>query len=255
MEAIATAEARARAAGRLPGWIFDAVGRPAFWLAVLGSLLGLCGALVLRQGAPPVPPIYSTLPAFQLTDHDGRAFTRAHLEGRVWIANFVFTRCPTVCSALSERMSALQVRLKNTGGDVRLLSLSVDPGHDTPAVLREYAAKFRWQPWKWTWLTGPLGEIERVVVQGFKMALDRNADAPDDILSITHGSKLVLVDRWGRLRGFYDADDADEERLLRDVAVIANLERYKPRTAVALDAAGGPAPPGAPSVTGAPAEP
>ena len=70
-----------------------------------------------------------------------------------------------------------------------------------------------------------------MVVQGFKTALDRPQDAQDDIFSITHGTKLVLVDRWGRLRGFYDANDEDEGRLMRDVTVVANLERYKPRTA------------------------
>ena len=186
--------------------------------------------------------VYAELPDFQLTDQDERPFTKGNMEGRVWIVDFVFTRCPTVCTTLSERMSKLQVRLRNTGGDVRLLSISVDPEHDTPAVLKEYAKKFRWQPWKWTWATGDLTEVERVVVQGFKTALDRPQDAKDDIFSITHGTKMILVDRWGRLRGFYDADDEDEGRLMRDVTVVANLERYRPRTSADKDRPAPPAP-------------
>ncbi len=217
--------------GPLERWITEAVGRPRFWVAVISIILSYVAFLVWRQDVPPVPRVYVELPEFTLTDQDGSSFTKQTMAGRVWITDFVFTRCPTVCNTLSERMSKLQVRLRNTGGDVRLLSISVDPEFDTPAVLKEYAQKFHWQPWKWTWLTGDLAAIEKVVVQGFKMVLDRPENAPDDIFSITHGTKLVLVDRWGRIRGFYDADDEDEKRLLRDVAVVANLERYRPRTA------------------------
>ena len=225
-----TAEDGAKASGPFAAWIHDAVGRPIFWISVIGVLVGLTWIKVLSSDLPPVPPVYADLPAFTLTDQDGREFTKDNMEGRVWIVDFIFTRCPTVCSTLSERMSELQVRLKNTGGDVRLLSVSVDPEHDTPEVLKEYASKFRWQPWKWTWVTGPLGAIDDVVVKGFKIAIDRDEKAPDDIFGITHGSKFVLVDRWSRIRGFYDAEDEDERRLMRDVNILANLERYRPRT-------------------------
>ncbi len=218
--------------GPFERWITDAVGRPRFWFALIAGLLCVTGFLIWKQDLPPVPPVYVELPEFTLTDQDGRPFSKQNMAGRVWIADFMFTRCPTVCSTLTERMSKLQVRLRNTGGDVRLLSITVDPEHDTPEVLKSYAMteRYRWQPWKWTWVTGTLKDIERVVVHGFKMALDRPADAEDDLFSITHGTKLVLVDRWGRLRGFYDANDEDEKRLMRDVAVVANLERYRPRT-------------------------
>ena len=218
--------------GPFERWIIEAVGRPRFWLAFIAGLLCLMTFLIWKQDLPPVPAVFVELPDFSLTDHDGRPFTKENMAGRVWIANFIFTRCPTICSTLTERMSKLQIRQRNTGGDVRLLSITVDPEFDTPAILKAYAMteRYRWQPWKWTWVTGTLKDIERVVVSGFKMALDRPDDAEDDLLSITHGSKLVLVDRWGRLRGFYDADDEDEARLMRDVAVVANLERYGLRT-------------------------
>jgi len=221
-----------RQMGPFEAWITAAVGRPVFWLAVIGSLLSFTAYLVWRQDLPPVPPQYAELPEFELLDQDGRPFTKANMAGRVWITDFMFTRCPTVCSTLTERMSKLQVRLRNTGGDVRLLSITVDPEYDTVDVLKKYAMteRYRWQPWKWTWVTGPLPDIERVVVKGFKMALDRPEGAEDDLFSITHGTKLVLVDRWGWIRGFYDADDEDEQRLMRDVSIVANLERYKLRT-------------------------
>ena len=123
----------------LERWITEAVGRPLFWASVIGVLLGFTAFLIWRQDMPPVPMVYAELPDFQLTDQDERPFGKKNMEGRVWIVDFVFTRCPTVCTTLSERMSKLQVRLRNTGGDVRLLSISVDPEHDTPAVLKEYA--------------------------------------------------------------------------------------------------------------------
>jgi protein SCO1/2 len=210
-----------------------AVGRPLFWVVLVGLLTGVPLALQVAQDQPAIPGIFAKLPEFELVDQDGKAFDLARMTGRIWIADFIFTRCPTLCVALSERMSSLQLRLKNSNREIQLVSFSVDPEHDTPARLRDYAKRFHAMPWVWTFVTGALGAMETVVVEGFKIAMDKNEDAPaDDIMAITHGSKFVLIDRKGRIRGYYDDEEASVNRMLKDAAVIANVEQDRIRTAM-----------------------
>jgi protein SCO1/2 len=106
------------------------------------------------------------------------------------------------------------------GGNVGLLSISVDPERDTPEKLREYGQIFGARQALWKYLTGPEREVERTVVKGFRIAMARmtaplkDGEVRAEAFDIMHGERLVLVDRQGRIRGYYDADDQD--RLLRD---------------------------------------
>jgi protein SCO1/2 len=117
-------------------------------------------------------------------------------------------------------MRRLQDRLipQEQGGNIALLSISVDPERDTPERLRQYGETFGARPGLWRSLTGDQKEIERTVVRGFHTAMARvprdNADPHLQAFEIMHGERLVLVDRLGRIRGYYDADEPD--RLLRD---------------------------------------
>jgi protein SCO1/2 len=114
------------------------------------------------------------VPAFKLVDQRGQQVTDKDLWGSVWIANFVFTRCPSVCPLLTAKFHSLQQQLKSVNG-VRFVSISVDPEYDTPAVLDAYASRFQADPARWQFLTGPLKDIERTIVQGFKVHRgDRN---------------------------------------------------------------------------------
>ena len=199
-----------------PGWLVFA----ALALAVPVSAL-----LFTRAAATPLP-VLAELPQFKLTDDQGRAFGRAEMEGRVWIADFVFTSCADACPRLTQKLKAVQDRLVplEQGGNIGLLSISVDPERDTPAKLRQYAQTFGAREGLWHFLTGPQGEVERTVVKGFHMAMAKMplpkdpADPHLEAFDIMHGEKLVLVDRRGQIRGYYDADDAD--RLLRDARTL-----------------------------------
>lgn len=159
-------------------------------------------------------PVIGTVPAFALTDHMGGAVSAADLTGHVWIAAFIFTRCPDVCPALTSRMATLQQELNARGDEpVRLVSFSVDPTHDTPAVLQTFAGRFHAGP-EWTFVTGDRGAIARLLRDGFRVAFadDGPPDAP-----ITHSDRLVLVDRDLHIRGYYRGGDAtDIARLLGD---------------------------------------
>jgi protein SCO1 len=203
--------------------IAGAVGRPAFWVAAVVVLLGIPLGIGLGRRPPVPPPVLGTLPAFSLVDQQGQPFDTERMRGKVWIADFIFTRCPTSCPRLTARMAMLQRRLRNMGGEVRLASFSVDPEYDTPARLDEYAQRAHANPRVWTFVTGKLGAMEQAVVGGFKVAMGR--DAPDDLLSIVHGEHLVLVDRHLRIRGYYEASDEASDRLVRAAALLASVDR------------------------------
>ena len=194
---------------------------PARWLAIaLGALalmmtVGLL--LVWRWGHRPGPPlpVLAEPPEFTLLDQSGATVTRGALAGKPFVADVVFTRCQTVCPALTRKMARLGSQLPAGVGRV---SFSVDPARDTPAVLQEYARQHGASD-DWRFLTGDEAQIHRVVVGGMKLGL---APTPPDDPSyarepVTHSTKLVLVDARGRVRGYYDAfDDGSVGTLLRD---------------------------------------
>jgi protein SCO1/2 len=193
-----------------PGW----VGFAAVVLAVP------MGVLLFRQTVQPDLPSLGDLPAFSLVAEDGKPFRKDDLLGRVWIADFVFTSCADACPRLQAKMKSLQDRLVplEQGGNIGLLSISVDPERDSPEKLKQYGQIFGARPGLWRSLTGDQTEVERTVVKGFHTAMAKvpreNADPHLEAFEIMHGERLVLVDRLGRIRGYYDADDRD--RLLRD---------------------------------------
>jgi protein SCO1/2 len=164
------------------------------------------------------PPTFGELPEFSLTavssDGKARPLTLAELKGRVWIADFVFTRCGGPCPALSARMAGLQ---KSLPAEIGLLSVSVDPARDTPAALADYASKFEADPARWLFLTGPKDRVMALVIGGFKVPAAENAKAPSEA-RVTHSARFVLVDKAGRLRGFFDSDEDSELASLKRAA-------------------------------------
>jgi protein SCO1/2 len=119
-------------------------------------------------------------------------------------------------------MAALQGELENRKSDVRLVSFSVDPENDTPQVLAEYSARVHADPSRWSFVTGQVDEVARTVVLGFKVSAAKVARGAGDY-DVTHGNWLVLVDRAGRLRGYYSCESSDDVQGLVDDA--RRLER------------------------------
>jgi protein SCO1 len=186
---------------------------PAFWTLVLAAIVALP---LLRQalGPPAQPlPVLGSVPAFQFQDQTGAPFSPQTLRGKPWVADFIFTRCPTVCPLLTERLAALAPQL---GTRVHLVSISVDPDFDTPERLRAFSEAHGAVLPRWHFLTGDTAAIQRAVTDGFKISLTH--EGPEtDFLSIVHGVHLVLVDGEGHIRGYYDSDDPEAiERLVHD---------------------------------------
>ncbi len=154
----------------------------------------------------PAPQPQKALPDFSLTavTVDGTSpFDLRAMHGRTWIADFVYTRCAGPCPMLTANMAGLQKKLPKSIG---LLSFTVDPDHDSPEALNEYARTFKADPQRWFFLTGEKAELIKLVRDGFLLPIVENAAAlPGE--RYAHSTKFVLIDGDGRVRGWYDGED------------------------------------------------
>jgi protein SCO1/2 len=176
--------------------------------ALPGSILTLC--VFFDACAPKTPlPVLGDVPPFQLTSQAGESFDREALDGHVWVADFIFTTCPGPCPRMSSQMHAIQSATAATP-DVKLVSFTVDPAHDTPEVLAAYGKHFLAQPGRWYFLTGPQNQLDEIGRSGFKLNPVEG--------SLDHSTRFVLIDRAARIRGYYASSDDDfPSRLLRDL--------------------------------------
>jgi protein SCO1/2 len=197
--------------GRLAS-LFALILAPALWLAPLDGR---------PRERPDRLPVLGRVSDFALVDQaDGRV-SRAALAGEPWIANFAFTRCATVCPRLTNRMRAVQTTAQRENVDVRLVTFSVDPEHDRPAVLKGYAEAYGADLGSWAFLTGTTAEIEEVA-RSFSVGFDSEPDPTRADLGIMHSGHLVLVDDRGRIRGYYrSSDEGVEERIIGDLQRVA----------------------------------
>lgn len=186
------------------------------FLALGLGLVALAATLFVMSNHQPTPalPVIAHIPDFSLTERSGRTVTRGDLQGRVWVADFIFTNCAGPCPLMSQRMARLQ-KLIADQPSVRLVSVSVDPDRDTPSALAAYAGKFGADPDRWLFLTGEKQAIHEMIAKGFLLAVDDGFDVQSGERGIiTHSTKFVLVDRQGRIRGYYDgADPSTPEQL------------------------------------------
>jgi protein SCO1/2 len=196
--------------------------RPLLW-GTLGAVLAVAlMAVVLRFDVGPSAadlPVLGTVPAFTLTAGDGRPMSADDLRGQVWIADFIFTRCPSQCPMLTANMAKVQKALPaDPAGVVRLVSFSVDPAYDTPEVLRAYAERFGADTTRWAFLTGDRQALYTLIREGFHLAVGEEAGSEG---MITHSDRFILVDRDLRIRGYYSGSDTEAQaRLVRDAAAL-----------------------------------
>lgn len=202
-----------------PGRLGKLVARPAFWLVVVSLLSLVPLAQALGRHLPEPPPKMYALPSFSLTSEKNLPYGSEQLRGKVWVASFVFTSCPSICPGLMEKMQDVQHRTRNAGAAVQLVTFSVDPENDTPDKLHAYARRFKASPYRWTFLTGDYTVLEDTIVKGFKLAMGKDAET----FQLFHSERFVLIDQEGRIRGYYEATDAGVEELSGDITLLLNL--------------------------------
>ncbi len=187
-------------------------------------VVGVLALAVLWPKSSPLPKLYG-IPAFSLVERSGEGLGPDALRGKIWIADFVFTTCPGPCLMMTQRMAELQRRL-GASEDVRLVSFTVDPEHDSPEVLRAYAERHGALAGRWLFLTGARAAIYDLAEKGFKVTttdMGDGAAGPDG--RYLHSTKLVLVDGDGFVRGYFDGvDPAAVEKVM---GAIRALRREK----------------------------
>jgi len=159
-------------------------------------------------------PVLGTIPEFYFTDSRDKKISRADLDGKVWVADFIFTTCTMACPVLTGNMNLVHKEFRNND-NVRIVSISVYPEYDTPEVLKEYASQYDANTNRWHFLTGPEENVQNVIKNGFKMG-----DYEDIIF---HSEKFALVDQKGRLRGYYSGMETEDViRLKKDINKLLN---------------------------------
>ncbi len=174
-----------------------------------------------------------TVPRFVLTDQKNEPFGSRELDGNVWVANFIFTRCALTCPAQTAKMVRLQTDLaQNPAWDsVRLISITVDPEHDTPEVLNEFTRRYGVDDERWKFLTGPHDRIYELSQSGFRLSAGRDTSRPEG--SVIHSSKFVLVDDHHRVHGYYEGTSDEElDKLRRDLALLVEAKTPAPISTV-----------------------
>ena len=175
-------------------------------MGLLLGLLGLAYWLSLAELKHPLAlPVVGRVAAFTLTNQDGQIITLADLSNHVWVADIIFTRCAGPCPRMTGQMKSLQQALP-PASDAKLVTLTTDPDHDTPAVMKRYGEHFGADFNRWVFLTGSKREIAGLAGDSLKLSAVpvKPEDRKDDADLFIHTTIFVVVDRHAQLRGIFE---------------------------------------------------
>ncbi|MFC5407951.1 SCO family protein [Larkinella bovis] len=166
--------------------------------------------------------VYYQIPPFQYTNQDSLPVSDKTFAGKIYVADFFFTSCPTICPKMKTQMKRVFDKFKGNP-DIMLLSYTIDPRHDTPAVLKEFATSLGVTGQQWQFATGPKEEIFKTGKSYMVVAQD-DAGAPGGLL---HSGHFVLVDKEKHVRGMYDGTTEEgADRLMADLnRLLAEYEK------------------------------
>ena len=177
------------------------------------AVLALGFALTACSQRTPTLEVLGDIPPFDLVAQDGQPFHSQALAGKIWVADFIYTTCPGPCPRMTSQMREVQDAVSKIP-DVRIVSFTVDPAKDTPPVLTEYAKTHGASSAIWYFLTGPVATLQILDRDAFKLG---NIDG-----TMQHSTRFVLVDRQGRIRGYYDTSESSAiPKLIADIYALA----------------------------------
>jgi protein SCO1 len=171
--------------------------------------------------------LFRTIPSFSFIDQNNKPFTNANVKGKIYVANFIFTRCGMICPKITSQMSRVQdAFLKDD--NLLLVSHTVDPKYDTAEVLKKYAVDKEAIDGKWFFVTGSKKDIYHLALKGYFVPVsdaseyDKIIRKPDD--AFIHSERLILIDKEGVIRGFYDGTDQKEvDRLIVEIKILKDI--------------------------------
>lgn len=176
-----------------------------------------------EPGKEPGDTTYHSVPPFTFTDHYGQAFGSKDLEGKLFVVEFFFATCKTICPKMTMQMKRVQQAYKDDP-EINLVSFTVNPAADTVPVLSTYAQKHGAMKGKWSFLTGDKKEIYDLARYGFFATTLEGDGGPHDFI---HTDQLILVDKDMRIRGFYSGTDYEEVNKLIDEIKVLKWEYAK----------------------------
>lgn len=159
------------------------------------------------------------IPKFQFIDQEGQKVTEKTFEGKVYVADFFFTNCPTICPDMTEQMNRVYKKYEDNP-DLMLLSHTVDPKRDTPKTLKNYADKLGVSSSKWKFVTGDKEDIYNVGRKGYMASARKDSTAPGGFL---HSGQFFLIDQKRRIRGIYNGTKPESvDQLMKDIDILLN---------------------------------
>ncbi len=162
--------------------------------------------------------IYHAIPDYRFIDQDSTIITPSTFEGKVYVADFFFTSCPTICPRMKAQMLRVYEQYKSNE-KVQLLSHSIDPEYDQVPILKQYADKLEITSKKWHLVTGDKAEIYEIAKSYFENASE-DPDAPGGFI---HSGAFYLVDKSRRIRGYYDGTVPEKvDQLMADIKILLN---------------------------------
>lgn len=198
---------------------------PWFWIFFIAFVFGFPIYKSLNRILPPELAVIAQVPEFEMISENGQRFGSKDLKGSTYLANFIFSRCPSACPKMLLDLQKVQKRIKGTGRKVRIVSFTVDPLFDNEKVLFDLARKYDANPHVWTFLTKDNEEeLFSLYRDGFKVGVEQ---VPQDLFDIAHSEKIILVDDLGQIRGYYSFDDNSINQLMIDVGLLINRPANK----------------------------
>lgn len=158
---------------------------------------------------------------FKLVNQDGEEIDNSFLKDKIYVADFFFTTCPTICPVMSNELERVQESFEDDL-NVQIVSHTVQPEYDSPQVLKEYANLHMANPKQWTFLTGDKAEIYSLARKSYFAVTTEGDGGINDFI---HTENFILVDKQKRIRGFYDGTSEDDvDRLIKDIKILKNEE-------------------------------
>ncbi|WP_419802011.1 SCO family protein [Mucilaginibacter sp.] len=168
--------------------------------------------------------VYATIPPFSFVDQERKTITQQSLNGKIYVADFFFTSCPSICPTMQRNMLTV-FKAYEGKPDFKLVSFTIDPRHDTIPVLKTYAEKLGAKADQWYFLLGKKEEVYQLAEKNYLVSVAEDGRAPGGYV---HQGWLVLVDKKGRVRGAYDGTDKKQvQQLIADVKVLMEEENAK----------------------------
>ncbi len=170
--------------------------------------------------------VYATIPPFSFVDQERQTISEKNLDGKIYVADFFFTSCPSICPTMQRNMLSV-FKAYQGKADFKLVSFTIDPRHDTIPVLKNYAEKLGAKADQWYFLLGKKEDVYQLAEKNYLVSVSEDGRAPGGFV---HQGWLVLVDKKGRVRGAYDGTDKKQvDQLIVDVKVLMD-EDANPKT-------------------------